>query len=114
MTEKQVSIELLILSQKEDENLYIYYHWTKTQLIKISEKNQKTYNRQNLIVLNNAKQYIPQNTIAKFGFYLKISDLHLSIINYRVNLMCNFYRVFKKTKIYLNVLKYQSLDAKKI
>lgn len=53
ITEEQASIELSNLSQKKDEDLYAYYCQIKTLLIRISEKDQVTYNRENTIIWNN-------------------------------------------------------------
>lgn len=114
MTKKQVSTELSTLSQKEDEDLYAYYRWTKTQLIEISERDQVTYNGQNSIVLNNAEQHILKDTIAKFGFGLKIPKLRLYIIKYRVDPMRSFYGAFKKTEVYLDVLNTKAQMQKEL
>lgn len=66
--------------KKEDENLHAYYRRTETLLIKILEKDRVIHNGENVINLNNAEQHISKNTIAKFGFGLKILELCLYMI----------------------------------
>ena len=104
MTEEQASTQLLTLSQKEDEDLHAYYQRTKTLFIKILEKDRVTHNGENAIILNNAEQNILKDTIAKFGFSLKILELCLHIIEYRANLMRGLYGAFKKAEAYLDIL----------
>lgn len=63
-----------------------------------------THNRENAVILNNAKQYILNNTIANFGFSLKNLKFCLYLIEYKIDLICNLYKTFKKAKIYLDIL----------
>ena len=114
ITEKQASAELSILSQKEDKDLFAYYRRTEILLIGILEKDQVTHNRENTIILNNAEQYILKNTIAKFGFGLKILKLRLYIIEYRANPMRSLYGAFKKAKAYFNMLNAKAQMQKKL
>lgn len=71
------------------------------------------HNKKNVIILNNAKQYILKNTIAKFGFSLKILTLYLYIVKYKANSMFSLYRVFKKTKAYFDMLNAKAQMQKK-
>lgn len=104
MTEKQISTNILTLSQKKDKSFYTYYRWIETLLVKICEKNWITHNRENLIVLYNGNQYILKNTIAKFYFHFQITKFCLHIIEYKTNLIYNFNKMFKKTKAYFDIL----------
>ncbi len=101
--EEQASTELSTLSQKKDEDIYTYYRRTETLLIGISGRDQVTHNGENSIILNNAKQHILKDTIAKFGFGLKISELCLHMIEYKADPMRSLYGAFKKAEIYLDV-----------
>ena len=78
--EEYAGTELTTLSQKEDEDLYIYYRQTKTLLIEISVRNWVTYDGENTVILNKTKQHILKDTIAKFVFELKIPELRLHMI----------------------------------
>ena len=104
MTEEQASTELTTLSQKEDENLYIYYCQIETLLIGISGRDRVTYDGENTVLLNKVEQHILKDTIAKFGFGLKIPELHLHMIKYRANLNRSLYGIFKKAETYLDLL----------
>ena len=114
MTEEQANTELLILSQKEDQDLYTYYCQTKTLFIGILGKDQVTHNRENTIFLNNAEQYILKDIIAKFGFGLKIPELCLNMIEYKANPMRSLYGAFKKAKAYLDVLNAKAQIQKEL
>lgn len=63
-----------------------------------------SHNRENAIFLNNAKQHILKDTIAKFGFGLRIPKLCLYMIKYRVDPMHSVYGAFKKAEAYLDIL----------
>lgn len=102
--EKQISKKLLTLFQKKDDDFYAYYHQIKNLFIRISKKDQVIYIRENIIILNNAKQYIIKDTIIKFCFGLKNPKFCLYLIQYRVNPICCFYGIFKKAEIYLDIL----------
>ena len=104
MTEEQASTELSILSQKEDENLYAYYRRTEALLIGISGRDRVSHNGENAIILNNAEQHILKDTIAKFGFGLRVPELRLHMIEYRADPMRSLYGAFKKAEAYLDVL----------
>ena len=104
MTEEQASTELSILLQKEDENLYAYYRRTEALLIRISRRDRVSHNRENAIILNNAKQHILKDTIAKFSFGLRIPELCLHMIEYRADPMHSLYEAFKKAEAYLDIL----------
>ena len=104
MTEEQVSTEISILSQKEDKNLYTYYHQTEALLIRISGRGRVSHNGENAIILNNAEQYILKDIIAKFRFGLRIPKLRLHMIEYRADPMRSLYEAFKKAEAYLNLL----------
>ena len=67
-------------------------------LIEISEKDQMTHNRKKAIFLNNGEQYILKNTIAKFGFSVKIPKLCLYEIEYRANLIYSLIERLKKPR----------------
>lgn len=114
MMEEQASSELSNLSQKEDENLYVYYQRTETLLIGISGKDRVTHNKENAIILNNTEQYILKNIIAKFCFGLKSHKLCRHMIDYRANPMHSLYGAFKKTEAYLNVLNAKAQIQKKL
>lgn len=114
MIEEQASIELSILSQKDDENFYAYYRRTETLLIRISGRDQVSYNGKNTLILNNAEQHILKGTIIKFGFGLKISKLCLYMIEYRADPMRNLYRAFKKAGAYLDVLNAKAKMQKEL
>lgn len=73
-----------------------------------------THNRKKAIILNNAKQYILKNIIAKFSFGLKISKLYLHMIEYRANPIYSFYETFKKAKAYLDMLNAKAQMEKKL
>lgn len=73
-----------------------------------------TYNGKNVVILNNAEQYILKDTIAKFDFSLKISKFSIYIIKYKADLMCSFYGVFKKTEVYLDVLNTKAQIQKEL
>lgn len=66
------------------------------------------------MVLNNAKPYILQNTIAKFEFDLKISKLYLYMIEYRADLIHSLYKACKKAEIYLDIPSAKTKMYKKI
>ena len=104
MTEEKASTELSTLLQKKEDVFYTYYRQTETLLIEIFRKNRVTHNGKNWIILNNAVQHILKDTIAKFGFSLKISKLHLHMIEYRADPIRNVSEGFKKAKAYLDVL----------
>lgn len=96
MEEKQAIRELLILSQKKDNDLYAYYCWPNILFIKIQRKNYLTYNKENTIIVNNIEQHILKNTIVKFGFSLKIIMFCIHIIKYKADLMHGLDKMFKK------------------
>lgn len=114
MTEEQTSPELTILSQKKDDNLYIYYYRTVTSLIGISGRNRVIYNKENTIILNKAEQHNLKDTIAKFGVRLKIPELHLYMIEYRADPNCSFYKAFKKAEKYVKILNAKAKIKKKL
>lgn len=88
----------------KNEDVQVYYRWTKILLIEIFRKDQITQKRENSIVLNNAKQYILKDIIAKFGFSIKIPKHCIHIIEYRPDSIHNFYGTFKKAEVFLNLL----------
>lgn len=102
--EEQPNTELSILSQKEDEDLYVYNYQTETLLIGILGKDRITHNGENTIILNNVEQHILKDLIVKFGFGFKIPKLYLHMIKYRADPINSLYGAFKKTKIYLDIL----------
>ena len=104
MIEEQASTELTTLLQKEDEDLYIYYYRTETLLIGISRRDQVTHNGENTVILNKTEQHIFKDTIAKFGFGLKISELRLHMIKYRADPNHSLYGAFKKVEAYFDIL----------
>lgn len=114
MTEEQASKELSTLSQKEDEDLYAYYRRTENLLIGISGRDRVTDNGENTITLNKAEQYILKDTIAKFGFGLKIPELRLHMIKYRADPNRNLYGAFKKAEVYLDVLNAKAQMQKEL
>ena len=114
ITEKQANTKLSTLSQKEDEDLHAYYRRTETLLIGISGKDRVTHNGENAIILNNAEQHILKDTIAKFGFGLKIPELCLHMIEYRADPIRSLYGAFKKAKVYLDVLNAKAQMQKKL
>lgn len=63
-----------------------------------------THNIENGIILNNVKQLILLDTIAKFGFSLKAPEFSLHMIEYKAEPIHNFYKTFKKAKVYLDIL----------
>lgn len=63
-----------------------------------------THNRKKTIILNNIEQHILKNVIVKFGVWLMILKVCLYMIEYNANLICCFYGVFKKFKVYLDML----------
>ena len=73
-----------------------------------------THNGENAIILNNAEQHILKDTIAKFGFGLKIPKLCLYMIEYRANPMRSLYKLFKKVKTYFDVLNAKAQMQKKL
>lgn len=76
----------------------------KTLIIKIFGRDKMTYNGENAVILNNVKQYILKDILAKLSFGLKIREFYLYIIEYRADLMHSFYRVYTKVETYLDVL----------
>lgn len=101
---EQVNIQLSMLSQKNNEDFYTYYSWIDILFIRIFWRNYITHNRENIIILNNIEQYIFKDTITNLCFDLKITKLHLYIIEYSVDPIYSFYRVFKKLEVYLDEL----------
>lgn len=55
-------------------------------------------------MLNNTKNYILKKIITKFGFGFKISEFCMYMFKYIIDLICNFYEVFKKVEVYLDKL----------
>ena len=103
--EEQASTKLTTLSQKEDKYPYVYYRQTEILLIGIFGRERVKHDGENTIIFNKVEQHILKNTIAKFGFGLKIPKLVLHMIEYRADLNRSLYRAFKKAGTYLNVLK---------
>lgn len=97
-----------------NKDLDVYYHCTETLLIGISENDQVNQNRENAIILNNGEKHILKDTIEKFGFDIKIPELHLYMIEYMAELILTSYGVFKKAKIYLYVPNTKSQIEKKL
>ena len=114
MTEEQASKELLNLSPKINKDFYIYYRQTETLLIRNSGRDWVISNGENWIILNNKEQHILKNTIAKFGFGLKILKLRLHMIKYRADLMCSLYGAFKKAEVYLDILNVKAQMQKEL
>ena len=104
ITEKDVSIELLVLSTKDDKSFHTYQHQRETLLIKISGKNRVTHNGENTIILNNAIKHIVKNTIAKCGFSHRIREHCQDKIEYKANVIRNFYETFKKVEAFPDLL----------
>ena len=103
MTEEQANTKLTTLSQKDDMDLYTYYHWMDTIFIGISRRDLVIHDRENTVIFNKAEQYVLKDIIAILGFRLIIPELRLYIIEYRADLNFSFYRAFKKAKTYLYI-----------
>lgn len=82
--------------------------------IRIARKNWVTYNGENTIILNRVEQHILKNTIAKFGFRLKIPKLRPHMIEYRADPNHSLYRAFKKAETYLDVLNVKAEMQKEL
>lgn len=80
----------------------------------ISGRDKVNHNGENSIILIKAEQYVLKDTIAKFGFGLKISELRFSMIKYRADLMRDLYGAFKKAELYLDMLNAKAQMQKEL
>lgn len=64
--------------------------------------------------MNNTKQHILRDIIAKCDFGLKIPKLCLYIIEYKTNPIRNLYKAFKKAKTYLNILNAKTIMQREL
>lgn len=90
--------------QKKDKDSYTYYCCIEILLTRIAGKNQVTYNRENIIILNKAKQHILKDTIRKFILNLRDPGFWFCIIQYKAKPVQSFYKIFKKAKVLIFVL----------
>ena len=73
-------------------------------LIEIAGRDCITYDEKNAIILNRAETHILKNTIIKFIFDLRDSDLCFYMIKYRAKPAQSFYKAFKKAEAHILVL----------
>ena len=104
ITEERASTELLSFTQKKDEDLYTYYCCIEFLLTGIAGRDRVTHNGENAVILNRAEKHILKDTITKFIFGLRDSDLRLCMIEYRAEPAQSLYSAFKKAEAHILVL----------
>ncbi len=108
ITVKKASAELSNLTQKEDEDLYIYYRRIEGLLKGIQGRDQVTNSGRDTVALSLAEQQLLKDTIMKFILGITNLDLQFRIVKYRANPTSSLYGMYKQAKSTLLVLQTQA------
>ncbi len=106
--DEKASAELSNLVQKEDEDLYTYYHCTEGLLKSIHRRDQVTNSGRDTVALSPVKQQLLKDTIMKFILRIRNLDLQFCVVEYQANPIPSFYGAYKQAESTLFVLETQA------